>query len=140
MMFSPEHTEAEVGTVGEYLANDSGLRPEIGSRVEEDARDGGTVGHAQKLAAARDEDFEPLLLRRSEALSADTDNPGFNFTSLQRSMDHFVDARQAMNREPEGVSEPRNGIIDYLNVASRGNYLVPPRRLAALPPATPETS
>lgn len=137
-MFSPHHTAEEVGEVGEFLAADSGLTPEIGRRVEEDAAECGVVGHTQKLAAARDENFEPLLLRRSEALSIDGERPGFNFTSLQRSMEHFVRARRAMNEAPDGVEADRNGILDYISVRSRGNYLIPPRRLAALPPAAPE--
>lgn len=136
LMFSPDHSPEEVGDVGEFLADDSGLTRDIADNLADDAAHEGTVGHSQKLAAARDDDFEPLLLRRSEALSADADRPGFNFTSLQRSIDHFVDVRKAMNRDVD-VPADRDGIRHYLGVESRGNYLVPPRRLAALPPADP---
>ena len=61
-MFSPEHTVEQVGDVGEFLANQSGATREMAERVAADARDHGAVGHTQKLASARDEDFQPLIL------------------------------------------------------------------------------
>lgn len=137
LMFSPEHTREDVGEVGEFLAADSNLTRDMGESIDTDASEHGIVGHTQKLAAARDDSFEPLLLRRSEAISTDQEQPGFNFTSLQRSIDHFVQARKAMNKESLDISEDQNGILDYIDVDHRGNYLVPPRQLASLPPSDP---
>jgi len=38
-----------------------------------------------------------------------------------------------------GIGERiNNGILQYLSVERRGNYLVPPRSLRALPPASPD--
>lgn len=138
LMFSPQHSEQDVGDVGEFLASDSRLTPEIRDRTARDAQEYGQIGHTQKLAAARDEDFEPLLLRRSEALSIDDESPGFNFTSLQRDIEHFVSVRRAMNGDDfADLPESRNGILDFLTVTNRANYLIPPRSLAALPPPNP---
>lgn len=40
---------------------------------------------------------------------------------------------------PDSGVEQRenNGILEYIDVESRGNYLLPPRPLRALPPANP---
>lgn len=137
LMFSTEHTPDDTGKVGELLASDSGLTREMGDDLGGEIDDHGLVGHTQKLARARDEEFEPLLLRRSEAISTGEEKPGFNFTSLQQSVDHFVETRRAMNGDDLDVETAHSGILDYIEVQSRGNYLVPPRRLAALPPVDP---
>lgn len=135
-MFSPHHTQTEVGEVGRQLASDSGVTRETVERAESDAEKHGTVGHSQKVAAARDDDFEPTMLRRSEGVSTDTDTPGFNFTALQRDIERFVEVRQAMN-ESFDVPDENDGIRGYIEATSRANFLVPPRRLRALPPADP---
>ncbi|WP_338008337.1 DUF7405 family protein [Natronoglomus mannanivorans] len=141
LMFSPEHTEDDVGEVGEFLASDSGLTREMDELMHEHAETEGVVGHTQKLAAARNDEFEPLILRRSEAVSTDEPTPGFNFTSLQRDLDAFVDVRKAMNGDhlETDVEAEHNGILDYISVEARGTYLVPPRSLIALPPTRPES-
>jgi hypothetical protein len=134
LMFSPEHTTEDVGDVGEFLAADSGVTRDIVDEIEADAEEG-RVGHTQKVAAARNESFEPRILRRSEGVSTSHDG-ALNFTSVQRDIEAFVDVRKAMN-EDHDVPAEENGIVDYLTTHARGNYLMPPRELRALPPARP---
>lgn len=135
LMFSPEHTTEQTGDIGEFLAADSGVTRDIAESVEEDADSEGLVGHTQKVAGARDEEFEARMLRRSEGVSTSHDG-ALNFTSLQRDIEAFVEVRKAMN-ESFDVAAENNGIADYLRTHARGNYLVPPRELRALPPVRP---
>ncbi|MFB6218392.1 MAG: hypothetical protein ABEH77_04295 [Halobacteriaceae archaeon] len=135
LMFSPDHTTEQVGDVGEFLAADSGVTREIADEATEDARQENRVGHTQKAARARDDAFEPRILRRSEGVSTSHDG-ALNFTSIQRGIEAFVDVRKQMN-ESYDVPDEHNGIVDYLTTHARGNYLVPPRELRALPPARP---
>ncbi|WP_247006307.1 DUF7405 family protein [Halorientalis litorea] len=135
-MFSPHHSAEEVGEVGRQLAGDSGVTRETVDRTEADAEEYGVVGHSQKVAAARDDNFEPTMLRRSEGVSTDAETPGFNFTALQRRIERFVEVRQAMN-ESYGVADDDDGIRGYIEATSRTNLLIPPRELRALPPADP---
>jgi hypothetical protein len=63
--------------------------------------------------------------------------------SLQREIGHFEAVRAAMNGDdatdsPAVRSRVNNGIQEYIFVQHRGNFLVPPTRLRALPPARPE--
>lgn len=137
-LFSPEHAENElVGEYGEALGTDSGLTDERIAATDADARSG-LVGHAQKAARAR-EDGEPLLLRR-DINTTDGDYPGLHFLSLQRSIDDFVRVREAMAGEDlDGVgARLNNGILQYIEVYRRGNFLVPPREHRALPEVIPE--
>jgi hypothetical protein len=136
-LFSPEHAkEGRVGDVGEKLGSTTGITDGPASRVEEDARTRGVVGHAQKTARARDEDGTPPLLRRDFS-TVDNDTPGVHFVSYQRSIDEFVRVRGAMTGREiagEGVGQRlNNGILQYVFVRRRGNYLVPPRSKRALP-------
>jgi len=166
-MFSPEHTPDQVGEIGEHLGGQSRVSKETVDRTVEDAREHDLVGHTQKVASARGRNFEPKLLRRSEGVSTDLDEPAMNFLSLQRHVEEFLEVRRAMNcpahggdfarREAEGggdaddrgqvapesgcpahadVPEENDGIDSFLEVLTRGTYLVPPRSLRALP--TPE--
>ncbi len=136
-LFSPEHADEElVGEVGEKLSSSPGLTPDRIEATESDARERGVVGHAQKAARAR-EDGQPLLLRR-DFNTVDGDRPGLHFLSVQRRIDEFVRVREAMNGDDLDVSGANNGIRHYIFVQRRGNYLVPPRSLRALPPAAPD--
>lgn len=140
-MFSPVHSPDEVGTVGENLAADSRITPETADGVEAHAEEYGTVGHTQKVARARDDDFEPRILRRSESNATDTHEEGIvalNFTSLQRTMDAFVETRKAMHGDDLDVAEAHNGILEALETVSRATFLMPPRGHRALP--TPQPS
>ncbi|MDJ1432622.1 Tat pathway signal protein [Halostagnicola sp. A-GB9-2] len=135
--FSPEHAEKDlVGEVGEALGASSGLTDERIEATEADATNPGVVGHAQKAARAR-ENGNPLLLRR-DFNTVDGDSPGLHFLSLQRELTEFRAVRDAMTGADLDVQTLNNGIMGYIFVDRRGNYLVPPRSHRSLPPASPE--
>lgn len=136
-MFSPEHAvEGDVGEIGEKLNTATGVAGGIAEGTEEDARELGMVGHAQKAARERDDDGTPPLLRR-DFNTVDGDSPGVHFLSLQRTIADFDRVRRAMAGEDiagEGVGQRlNNGILQYIFVRRRGNFLVPPRDDRALP-------
>ena len=138
-MFCPAHADNDVieGTGGN-LGDSSGVGG-CAETVEEDAR-GGVVGHAQKNARAR-EDGRPVMLRR-DFDSTDGDRAGLHFLALQESIADFVKTRESMNgtdAAAEGAVGQRanNGILQYINVRRRGNYLLPPRASRALPTPRP---
>lgn len=134
--FSPEHADEDlVGDIGEKLTDSNALTDERIEATADDARSRGVVGHAQKAARAR-ENGEPLLLRR-DFNTVDGDSPGIHFLSLQRGIEAFVRVRDAMTGADLDVPLASNGIRNYIFVNRRGNYLVPPRSLRALPPANP---
>ena len=104
--------------------------------LAETATEEGIVGHSEKMLRARDEDG-PRLLRR-DFNSTDDGRAGLHFLSLQERIADFVAVREAMNGTDLADSTPvgqrtNNGILQYFDVESRGNYLLPPRRLRALP-------
>ncbi|AFZ71467.1 DUF7405 family protein [Natronobacterium gregoryi] len=136
-LFSQEHAADDlVGDYGEALADSNGLTDERIESTAADAREHGVVGHAQKTARAR-VDGEPPLLRR-DFNTVDGDRPGLHFLSLQREIDDFVRVREAMNGEALDVPSANNGILHYVFVDRRGNYLIPPRSLRALPSPDPD--
>ena len=139
-MFSPAHAEREaVGEYGEKLGTVTGVAGVV-DEIHDHAREDGAVGHAQKVARAR-EDGEPLLLRR-DVNTTDGDIAGVHFVSLQRGIGEFRRAREAMLGEEFGQYGlgPRqsNGILQYLRVRRWGSYLVPPRTHRALPTPVPD--
>ena len=136
-LFSPDHANEElVGEFGEKLETSTGVAEGIAAETESDARTMGVVGHAQKAARARDADDTPPLLRR-DFNTIDHDRPGVHFLAHQRSIDDFVRTREAMAGEDlagNGVGQRHgNGILQYIFVRRRGNFLVPPRTERALP-------
>jgi hypothetical protein len=138
-LFSPVHAERGlVEGVGENLGDDSGISPEIVESIREHAREFGRVGHAQKAARAnRDADGTVRLLRR-HCESTDDDVASLHFPSLQRGISAFEEVREAMNGAdltdvPTIRQRVNNGIMEYIFVRNRGNFLVPPRDLRALP-------
>lgn len=133
-MFSPEHAQEElVGEIGERLDQSTGVFGDITDRTADDARTEGLVGHAQKAARARDEDGTPPLLRR-DFNTLDGGSAGVHFLSHQRTIADFVRVREAMAGEDLSLGRRlNNGILQYIFVRSRGNYLTPPRSLRALP-------
>lgn len=141
-LFSHEHANEDlVGEYGEKLEESNALTDERIASTIEDARSHGVVGHAQKAARAR-EDGEPLLLRR-DFNTTDDDRPGLQFLSLQREIGEFVRVREAMTGADvaEGSAVGRianNGILQYLTVRRRGNYLLPPRAHRAFPTPRPD--
>lgn len=140
-LFSYEHAkQGLVGEYGERLDDSNGLTEERIESTLQDAREYGVVGHAQKAARARDEG-DPRLLRR-DFNTTDDDRPGLHFLSLQRGIEEFVRVRDAMTgteiAAETGVgSITNNGILQYITVRRRGNYLVPPREKRAFPEPEP---
>ncbi|WP_248910640.1 DUF7405 family protein [Halocatena marina] len=151
-MFSPQHSPESVGEVGRFLANDSRINETIAQSTEADAEQYGVVGHTQKVARARDSNFEPRILRRSEAISAETGRAALNFTSIQRAMTDFVETRQAMSfvdtdadsdhttpqcpahqQSTSNGCPAKNGILQFVETEHRANFLVPQRQRRALP-------
>jgi len=133
--FSPDHADEElVGDIGEKLGATTDIES-MADQTQQDARERGVVGHAQKAARARDPDGTPPLLRR-DFNTVDRDVPGVHFLAHQRSIDEFVRVRQAMAGEDldGGVGQRHNnGLMQYVFTVRRGNFLVPPREQRALP-------
>jgi hypothetical protein len=138
-MFCPFHADNDlIEGAGDNLGNSSN----IGEcpATEETAREMGVVGHSQKSARARVDD-EPRILRR-DFDSTDDGHAGVHFLSLQRRIEDFVRTREAMNGTDVTTQSAvgqrnNNGILQYVRTQRRGNYLVVPRSLRALPPADP---
>ncbi|NHN48832.1 Tat pathway signal protein [Halostella sp. JP-L12] len=141
--FSPVHAaEERVEGAGHNLGDHSGVTPDLTDRIPGHAREVGQIGHAQKMAAAnRDDSGEPLLLRRHFE-STDGGESSLHFPSLQRGIGEFERVREAMNGadvdSPTIRQRVNNGILEYIFVKHRGNFLVPPRRHRALPTPRPE--
>jgi len=142
-LLSPGHV-GDVEGVGTTLGDFSGVTDAVIESIEDDAREFGRVGHAQKAARGnRDDEGEPLTLRRHFE-STDDDHASLHFPSLQRELSTFERVRRAMNGADLGDVTPairqrvNNGILEYVFVDHRGNWLVPPRRHRALP--TPDPS
>lgn len=141
-MFCPHHAaeEAIEGT-GNNLGTDTEM--DKCKHAKGAAREDGVVGHSQKLSRIREED-KPIILRR-DFDSTDDGQAGLHFLALQRQISDFVKTREAMNgTDLTGQSavgqRNNNGILQYMNVTNRGNYLLPPRSLRALPPANPTST
>jgi hypothetical protein len=138
-MFSPEHAENEwVEGVGFNLGDDSRVDETLDDILAQ-AKEYGRDGHAQKAARAnRDEDDGVRLLRRHFE-STDDGVASLHFPSLQRQMASFDRVRRAMNgtditgETPAVRQRVNNGILEYVFVVSRGNWVVPPRSKRALP-------
>ncbi|USZ72058.1 Dyp-type peroxidase [Natronosalvus halobius] len=140
-MFCPAHAdEGKIEGAGDNLGDSSQLG-NCPADTLEDAREYGTVGHSQKSARAREND-EPIILRR-DFNSTDADEAGLHFLSHQRRIQDFVKTREAMNgtdvAEQSAIgARTNNGILQYMTVRRRANYLVPPRRHRSLPTPQPE--
>ena len=107
--------------------------------IEEQATEFGRVGHAQKAARANRDPDGTVKLNRRHFESADDGIASLHFPSLQREMSEFDAVREAMNGQdlteitPAVRQRVNNGILEYIFVRHRGNFLVPPRDLRALP-------
>jgi len=135
-MFTPNHDPEDVGPTANRLGTNSEITKADADGVAETAEKHGRVGHSQKVARARDENFQPRMIRRTEGVATDvTEGVGFNFQSIQASMDAFVDARTAMNVDEydDDVAAQNHGIVDFLETKARGSYVVPSRDQRALP-------
>jgi hypothetical protein len=140
-MFCPVHAEEGlVEGTGENLGDTSLIEERsCPAHTERDAREKGVVGHSQKSARARDAEGNPLILRR-DFDSADDERAQLHFVALQERIADFVETREAMNgTDLDGAVGQRtnNGILQYIKVTRRGNYLVPPRRHRTLPTPKP---
>ncbi len=135
MMFSPRHDKEQVGETAQDLASSDRLSEEMVDAASEDARDRDVVGHSQKLAAARDDGFTPKVTRR-DFNSTDGGEAGMEFIGFMREIDAFVELQRAMHGDHLDIEPERNGILEFFEVPKRATFLVPPRRLRALP--TPE--
>ena len=141
-MFSPGHAEAGLlEGAGDGLGDDSKIDRFVDD-IEADASEYGRVGHAQKAARAnRDADGNVVLLRRHFE-SSDEGQASLHFPSLQRGISQFEAVRQAMNGQdltqvsPAVRQRVNNGILEYIFTKHRGNFLVVPRSLRALPTPT----
>lgn len=149
-MFSTEHGD-EVGQIGEGLGSKSGVTEAMAENAQAAALDRGRVGHSQKLIRIRDDDFDPLILRRGDSNATGTAQPRLNFSSLQTGIEKFVTTRLAMNdvtaptdgdadstATDSGDAEAtipieEDGILGFIEVLHRANYLLPPRSIRALP-------
>jgi len=132
-MFEGLGDPEDIGEVGQKATEGGRFQ----NNVEEHAEEYGVVGHAEKAARAR-EDHSPLLLRRD----FDTTNggeAGVHFVSLQRTVSDFVKTRSMIDGRSlsEGYEDigdkENNGILEFINVKRRGNFVVPPRGLRSLP-------
>jgi hypothetical protein len=139
------HRRDDIEGVGDNVGANSGVFPEQLDELVAQAREHGVVGHAQKIARAnRDDAGNPLTLRR-HVESTDKGVASLHFPSLQREISTFEAVRQAMNgtdiveETPTIRQRVNNGILRYIFVKRRGNFLVPPRELRALPTPTGET-
>ena len=135
-MFCPAHDPDDVGETGDRLGGDSGVTESHVERIDDHAEEYDRVGHTQKVARARDDDFQATILRRTEGV-ADTvrDGAGFQFNSVQETMADFVETRKTMDPDEYDHDVPAedHGIDDYLETLRRGSYLAPPREKRALP-------
>jgi hypothetical protein len=129
-MFAPQVTPGEV----DRFRDDAPSKPD---EIDEAARRYGVVGHAQASAGAR-RGGRPVILRR-DFDSIDGGRAQVHFVSLQREIADFVRTRRAMNAAHASVLNPgigpqiNNGINEWMSVAARTNFAVPPRRSRALP-------
>ena len=142
LMFSDEHSEENIGNIGEGLEDDSNVTEDIVDSLEETAREKGRVGHAAKTAQARNDDFEPLILRRSEGVNNEFQRNGkvdFNFSAVMEDIQDFVETRQAMNAShlDDRLDDDGDGILPFMEVTNRATFLLPPRKRRSLPRARP---
>jgi hypothetical protein len=141
-MFGASYTTDEVGPAGDNLGAKSRVTEERAENVPEDASEKGVIGHTQKLARARDDDFEPLILRRGDfnAVPPEDSDAGslLHFGSIQKGMSDFVETRQAMQPDfdgddPPNLPEDHDGILNFIEVTNRASFLIPTRAQRALP-------
>lgn len=128
-MFSPEF---DPSALGDFEAN-----VPFTDAVREHAREFDMVGHHEKVAQVR-RDGEPIVLRR-DFNTTDGQQAGVHFLSFQRKLDHFRRTRRAMNGwyvrdDSESITDrENNGILNFIDVQSRANFYVPPRKRRAFP-------
>lgn len=137
-MFCPIHAEEGlVEGAGENLGDSAGMEERgCPAHTSDHAEEYGMVGHSQKSARAR-RNGSPIMIRR-DFDSTDGNEASLHFVALQRGTQDFVDTREAMNgsdiAEDSAVGQrTNNGILQYMDVERRGNFLLPPRSERSLP-------
>jgi hypothetical protein len=146
-LFSPRLAESgAVEGVGNNLGDNSGITEEIYERIDETADEFGLVGHAEKAARGNRDDEGNVRTLRRHVESTDNENASLHFPSYQQTISEFEAVQEAMNGtdlvgdHPEIDPRVKNGIFRYIFVENRGNFLVPPRSLRAVPTPTGELS
>lgn len=135
-LFAGELGGETVGERGENLTDHNGVESVGSDELRRRAEEYGVVGHAEKLSRFR-EDGRPPIIRR-DVNSADNGEAATLFVGLQREFSDYKKLRLAMEgktlAEENLVGERReNGILQYIRTRERGNFLIPPRELRALP-------
>ncbi|QLD86417.1 twin-arginine translocation signal domain-containing protein [Natronomonas halophila] len=129
----------DVEGVGDNLGDNSGVVPEDIESLVGEANDHGAIGHAQKMAAANRDDEGNIRTVRRHVESTDEGVASLHFPSLQQGISTFEEVREAMNAADVVAETPairqrvNNGILRYIFVKHRGNFLVPSREQRALP-------
>lgn len=141
-MFTARTPSEEIGETGQDAQTSEdprNLPPDLRSHAEEY----GVVGHGGKASRGRrGEERRPVLLRR-DFNTTDEGHAGVHFASLQREISDFVAVREGMNgtdlTDIEGIGErENNGILSFMEVTRRANFLVPPLQHRAFPTPNPE--
>lgn len=128
-MFAPEFSPEDIDELTDEVP--------FADQVVEHAREHGIVGHQEKVARAR-EGGKPIILRR-DFNTVDGGHAGVHFLSLQRDLADFEKTRRAMNGwylrddHSEVTDRRNNGLLNFITVASRANFYVPPRDRRAFP-------
>jgi len=158
-------TDAEEEEVVGHVQKCARARFDLNQRLTDDADDDlrtapseNEAGEEYDTLRGHDgaQEAEQVVLRR-DVDTTDAGRPGNHFMALMRFNPYMVYMRQAMNGvafdtgnfgltdEDEGsfqhddlrddVEPGANGIVNFLETKRRGNFVVPPLRLRALPPA-----
>lgn len=145
-MFGADYKVEDVGAVGDKLGSTSRITKEQAADSKHDAKTTGLVGHTQKTARARDDDFRARILRRGDFNAPAEPGSVLHFGSIQEGITDFVETRKAMQnldfgRDGEGdvpdIERDDHGILGFIEVTNRANFLMPPRRLRSLPSPRP---
>ncbi|MGO9956964.1 MAG: Tat pathway signal protein [Solirubrobacteraceae bacterium] len=129
-MYAPQVTPAEARAFTVDGSSDPQLLNQAINRY-------GVIGHAQTSAQAR-RHGKPLIIRR-DFDTVDGGQAGLHFVALQRTIADFVTTRNAMNASSAQLQNPNitdtvnNGINEFIFVARRANYILPPRARRSFP-------
>lgn len=142
-MFAPDFSTDRIGEAGERLGSISTLTEDVTKQVPNSIETHGRVGHLQKVARARDDNFEPIVLRRGDFFESLSDQTELHFGSLQRHVEDIITTLEAMHDvgfEEDALPElapNEDGILEFIETKARGTYLIPPRDKRALPTPQP---
>ena len=129
-MYAPQVTPEQVDRFTTDAPSDPNLLDQAINRY-------GVIGHAQTSARAR-RNNKPLIIRR-DFNTNDGGQAGLHFVSVQRAIEDFITTRNAMNATSAQLENPsisdtvNNGINEFIFVAKRANYILPPRGLRSFP-------